>query len=290
MDHNETKGKGNQALFSIGKTADMCDVSTRTLRFYEKNGLISPDHVDEENHYRYYSHDTMRRIQAIRYLLDQGFSLSQIKETFHRSDLTSLRELFQAQISETESQINYYQQRLASLRSWCDLILEGEPVLKHHYTNISVRTIPLKHFYMTEYPQDYNGGSSEAHLETLFYTSYKQDGHSLVDMGGAFTFRYDSYEDRMSGRSCGFSLLQEAYTFRPDLDGAVTFGDFKAVCCYHIGDPADISTTYENLVSWVEDHDYHLEGTSLERHVIDFYSVESIDQYVTEILLPVKGS
>ena len=280
MDNSDKKGNGNQALFSIGKAAEMCDVSSRTLRFYEKNDIISPDYVDEENHYRYYSYDTMRRIQATRYLLDQGFSLSQIKETFHKSDLTSLRELFQTQISETESQIEYYQQRLASLRSWYDLIVEGEPVLK----------LPLTHFYMTEYPQGYNGGSDEAHLETLFYTSYKLDGHSLVDMGGAFTFKYDSYEDRMSGKACGFSLLQEAYTFRPNFEGAVTLGGFKAVCCYHIGDPANIFNTYEKLVKWAEDHEYHLEGTSLERHVIDFYSVESIDQYVTEILLPVKRS
>ena len=66
-------------LFTIGQTAEICGVSARALRFYEKNGLIRPDKVDEVNRYRYYSYDTMRQIQTIRYLTDEGFTLSQMR-------------------------------------------------------------------------------------------------------------------------------------------------------------------------------------------------------------------
>ena len=287
MNISAERYKGNKALFSIGKTAELCDVSTRTLRFYEKNGLISPDYVDEENRYRYYSYETMRRIQAIRYLLDEGFSLSRIEETFHKSDLDSLEDMFSKQIKETESQINYYQQRLASLKAWHSLIKEGQPVLEHDYTSISTRYIPQKQYYIVEHPENSGEEPGEAYLETLFYTEYKLDGHSLVDMGGAFMFRYESYESRMDGTPCRLSLLQEAYPYRDSLERAITFGGFDAICCYHIGDPKDIPSTYRRMTDWADEHGYTLEGSSLERHVLDFYSVESKDRYVTELLLPV---
>ena len=125
-------------LFPIGKTAEICGVSTRTLRFYEESGLILPDKVDEENRYRYYTYDTMRRIQTIRYLLDEGFDLATIQDMLHKDDLINLKEHFLSQITETEAQIRYQKQRLASLHAWCALLIEGNYVLEHR--DCSVRT------------------------------------------------------------------------------------------------------------------------------------------------------
>ena len=125
-------------LFTIGQTAEICGVSARALRFYEKNGLIRPDKVDEVNRYRYYSYDTMRQIQTIRYLTDEGFTLSQIRQMRRADDLSHMKELFLSQISETESQISYHQRRLASLQAWCSLLTEGSAVLEHQ--DVSVKT------------------------------------------------------------------------------------------------------------------------------------------------------
>ena len=66
----------NDQLYSIGQAAEICDVSRRTLRFYEIKGLISPDHLSEGG-YRYYTMETLRRVQVIRYFLEEGFSLDQ---------------------------------------------------------------------------------------------------------------------------------------------------------------------------------------------------------------------
>ncbi|MBQ6370100.1 MAG: MerR family transcriptional regulator, partial [Firmicutes bacterium] len=93
--------KPEPTLFPIGKTAEICGVSARTLRFYEEHGLIHPDKVDNENRYRYYSYDTMRRIQTIRYLLDEGFALAPIQDMLLKDDLNDLKEHFLSQIRET---------------------------------------------------------------------------------------------------------------------------------------------------------------------------------------------
>ena len=88
-------------LYSIGKVSKICDVSQRMLRYYEEVGLIRPDEIAAPSHYRYYSISTMRRIQVIRYLIDEGFRLEEIREMLSTQDLDRFRELFLQRIDQT---------------------------------------------------------------------------------------------------------------------------------------------------------------------------------------------
>lgn len=66
-------------MFQIGELAKRCHVSTETLRFYEKNGLIQPDGRTASG-YRLYA---MRSEQQILFILKAkslGLSLDEIKE------------------------------------------------------------------------------------------------------------------------------------------------------------------------------------------------------------------
>ena len=67
-----------EGLYSIGKVSKICDVSPRTLRYYEEVGLLQPDRINERSGYRYYSAESMYQVQVIRYLSDEGFSLEEI--------------------------------------------------------------------------------------------------------------------------------------------------------------------------------------------------------------------
>ena len=42
-------------MLSIGEFSKICQVSTKTLRYYAEIGLILPDEINLENGYRYYS-------------------------------------------------------------------------------------------------------------------------------------------------------------------------------------------------------------------------------------------
>ena len=279
----------NPTLFPIGKTAEICGVSTRTLRFYEENGLILPDKVDEENRYRYYTYDTMRRIQTIRYLLDEGFDLATIQDMLHKDDLINLKEHFLSQITETETQIRYQKQRLASLHAWCALLIEGNYVLEHRDCSVRTRYIeeqPYFHFHHT--PAD-DEERTEAFLETRYFTESKKDGHTMIDMGGAFHVLYNSYADRMSGTAKEITLLQTVYPDSESMENTISFGGFLAVTCYHIGSTDTILSTYETMLEWAKEHGFPLQGNALERQVLDVYSVGSEENYVTEILLPAAG-
>jgi DNA-binding transcriptional MerR regulator len=64
--------------FKIGEVASMFDISTKTLRIYDRIGLLKPSSINGESGYRYYSPDQISRLEVILNLKRVGFSLREI--------------------------------------------------------------------------------------------------------------------------------------------------------------------------------------------------------------------
>lgn len=224
-----------EALYTIGQVSKICDVSQRMLRYYEKVGLITPDHIAKPSHYRYYSVRTMQRVQVIRYLIDQGFRLEEISEALSGEDMDRFEALFLQKIDQTRSEIEYYHQRLDSLWAWYGLLVEGRAAQRHQNRAITMKYIPEeRYFYYTRQraPEEQD---SEIRLEIEYFTMSKRDGHSMVDMGGAFHVKYDSVAERMEDRYCSMTLLQTMFPNSKSQNNTAHFGGFLAVAGYHLG-------------------------------------------------------
>ena len=63
-------------MIKIGDFAKMFDVSTKTVRHYEKVGLLVPYEVDVYSGYRYFDEDNVKRMEEILALKDLGFSFA----------------------------------------------------------------------------------------------------------------------------------------------------------------------------------------------------------------------
>ncbi|MFN3751682.1 MAG: heavy metal-responsive transcriptional regulator [Thiobacillus sp.] len=66
-------------MHTIGKLAAATDVSTDTIRYYEKEGLLAPVAKTGAG-YRLYDADAVRRLRFIRQAQQCGFSLTEIRE------------------------------------------------------------------------------------------------------------------------------------------------------------------------------------------------------------------
>lgn len=275
-----------QKLFSIGRAGRICGVSTRMLRYYEEIGLIITDHIDSRTGYRYYSMQTLRDVQAVRYLADAGFSLEEIKLCRSQGP-DALQESFIKNIKKTEDTIDYYHQRLAGMKDWCSIIIEGKAVLRHRGVfNASVIYFPERRCF--RYRREHSADEKEADLisEIEYMTASKQNGRSMVDVGGALMFAYDSYGDRMERCVSGETIYQIIYRNDPQMPDTAMYGGFSAVSAYHCGDPASINDTYEKMLAWADLHNFRLRGDCLERRVLDIYSTQDVNEFVTNILLP----
>src|SRR5229473_3152329 len=79
---------------TIGKVATLAKVSTDTLRYYEREGLIEPTSKSESG-YRLYEPAAVRRIQFIKEAQQCGFTLAEIRAllTLRGSDAACCRDV-----------------------------------------------------------------------------------------------------------------------------------------------------------------------------------------------------
>lgn len=104
----------------IGEFSKMMQVTVKTLRYYEQKGLLLPYEVDEWTGYRYYSIYQMQRLNIIRGLQQQGFSLEEIKDLLEDGEqMPSIDQLTQ-KIEETEHQLQLLIKRRSQLLKWLD--------------------------------------------------------------------------------------------------------------------------------------------------------------------------
>lgn len=75
-------------MLTIGEFSNICQVSTKTLRYYAEIGLLQPYEINPENGYRYYAIEQLETMLLIERLKTYHFSLEEIKELLsHRERL-----------------------------------------------------------------------------------------------------------------------------------------------------------------------------------------------------------
>ena len=105
MDH----GRVEAASLFIGKVARLAGVGVETIRFYERQGLLTAP-ARRDSGYRMYPEHVLSRIRFIRRAKELGFSLREIKELleFRRSSSAPCEDVCekaQAKIANIEGKI-----------------------------------------------------------------------------------------------------------------------------------------------------------------------------------------
>lgn len=98
---------------SIGKMANLNQVTVQTLRYYEKIGLLVPDLVDRESGYRYYHINQCARLDMIQYMKCLGMSLESIKHYFDQRDIQE----FSAMLEDHEAWIHKKIKELTAMQA-----------------------------------------------------------------------------------------------------------------------------------------------------------------------------
>lgn len=82
--------------YTIGELAELAGVSTKTLRVYERKGLLLPER-NADNQYRIYTEAAVRKLEQIQLMKYLGFSLEQIEQFLSRNESSGREEMLLAQ-------------------------------------------------------------------------------------------------------------------------------------------------------------------------------------------------
>lgn len=96
-------------MYQIGEFSYLCEVTIKTLRYYDKINLLKPVKIDNFTGYRYYDENQIPILQKIKDLQLAGFSLKEIKMLLNHEDQSKLNEQIKKIESESSKKIEILQ-------------------------------------------------------------------------------------------------------------------------------------------------------------------------------------
>ena len=105
----------NTKLFSIGEVARLFHLSVSSIRHYESLGLITPEYVDPDTGYRYYSPRQFEPFNTIRYLRALDMPLDEIEDFLHNRELDKMEEKLRRQkaiVAEKQQELRRIEQKI----------------------------------------------------------------------------------------------------------------------------------------------------------------------------------
>lgn len=175
-----------EKFYTIGETAKLANVTTETLRHYDRIGLISPCKTDEWTGYRYYSERELLFLNIVRALRRMDFSLQEIKEILESGDFERIIAFFrraEQNADEKIAELLDIKERIARARRY----YEGKSAEKPRqglYTEELLQRVILLSDSLTQ-PMTANLWNYHRH----FYAQVgadKKDSFAFVDTAGVY--------------------------------------------------------------------------------------------------------
>lgn len=134
--------KKMEKLFSISKTAKIVNMTTETLRYYDRIGLAHPSQIDKWSKYRYYSEKDIVRLNTIRALSCMEIPLKEIKKLIELNNIEEIVKFLQEALIRADEKISELyeaKQRILRAKNFYESKIEEKP-----QNNIFVRDIPKR--------------------------------------------------------------------------------------------------------------------------------------------------
>lgn len=275
-------------FLTIGEVSKLCNIPVKTLRYYDEIGLLRPDRISNESHYRYYSKQSALKIPLIKYYKQLGFKLDDIKELIDELDIGILSSFFKKELTSVEEQMDMLRKKHFAITEWSKLLQDGEAYLTQPgaTSRIDLRTIPV---YKTVHFR-YRLEDGQKHEEMLYSNSFVElCQRNDVFAYGPFMLHFDHLQERMDGSfrevDCYTSVIEDD---QPGVQTQVV-GGFQAITTVHKGGYGQIGETYGRLLDWADRHNFALRGSAYERNIIDPWSTRVPEHYVTELIVPIRS-
>ena len=265
-------------MLSIGQMSKTCGVSVKTLRHYDKIGLLRPEQTDVFTGYRYYDESQIGIMLLIARYKRYGLSLSQIQELLGIEDEHILMKKLRQQrfrleremehisitIREMEQHLGQFE-RTGDIMSYqnnyeVEIVDSGEQVLLTCRATMSV--------------EDFG---------RYYGKIYEKVAREHLEVNGVVLAIYhdEEFDPAFSDIELGVGICDrdQANCVLPVQTCAKTT---------HVGPYSGLPDAYGAIVSWINANGYEMNGMPYEIYVKTQFDKVAAEEWVTDIYFPVK--
>lgn len=269
-------------LYSIGKVGEVCKITTKALRYYDKMGILSPDKVDDESGYRYYSKESLLSVPMIKYYKQSGFKLEEMREFLEGTTYDFFDKRFRNKLDELEELEREINLKKRSVKDWHDLIVEAQMVIENNVCDVAVKYIDNRTLTFLNQKFEYDYMDSIINID---FSNYIDSINNAVT--GPVIICFPSFQEKINGTCRNVKIMQETI-LKCKEEVRINFGGWMVASCYHIGSHETINETYKKIEEWSKNSGYICLEESYERYVTDYWTTKNKDKFVTEVLIRVK--
>ncbi len=263
-------------MLTIGQFSKTCMVTIKTLRHYDKTGLIHPCTVNEENGYRFYSEEQIPKMLLIKKLKYYGFSLTDIKDMLSDnsillSKLKKQKNVLCESIYGTNIVIKDLEQHIQSLERTCDIM--------SYQNNYEIKLTETTDMPVISVRQNMSIDDYGKYYGIL----YKRvaDENIVLD-GKCIAFYHDKEFDPDN------SDIELALGVAEKTQSDKTISGALCASTTHFGSYAKLPEAYGAITRWISDNGYEITAPPYEIYVTSHFDKIPVEQWETQIFFPVN--
>lgn len=270
-------------MLTIGEFSSICQVSTKTLRYYAEIGLLQPYEINQENGYRYYAIEQLETMLMIERLKTYGFSLEEIKDL--RKQSLPKEELYQQlKQKKQDMQESIQKQKRILLQLEYDLEnLEKGKTLMSYMENISIQLVEAAPMNLLAHRCMVEEDAFQEAYEIQFQSLLKQITRKGLTIAGAPLVLFHSSDFTPQGMDTEF-----AFPVQERVQGTSVFTPGLCIKSVLHGSYSNLSSVYAKQWEWMEKNGYQNHGPLFEQYMVDPEQVKDEAEYLTEIYQPVQ--
>ncbi len=263
----------------IGELARLFNISTDTLRHYDKIDLLKPD-FNEKTDYRYYSIRNFFKLSRILFFKSIDISLEDIKKYMKNKNRDNLLSMLKKKEEEIDIKIN----SLINLRNKLHAKHELLDSINNELDQIKIKRIPGRRGVFLD--------MSEVKSDSDFVQALKNNEKYLkvsswLIEGQIYTSL--SKENMEKGILNKFNYFIEILNLDHEPHEQIrVIPESEYACIAFLGPYKEMGRHYEILIRWIHENGYRIDGDSIEKNIVDYGFSDSENEYISEIQIPIN--
>lgn len=262
-------------MIKIGDFSKLGKTTIKTLRYYEKEGLLFPKFIDL-NGYRYYETEQLIDLAKIMSYRQIGLSIKKIKELFSGANNENI---LKERLNELKSLIVNYEYEITQI----NYLLEE----KNMNYEVIIKNIPeCNVYYMEGVIADYSK-IGEFILKSAEECLKINPGIKCVSPDYCYV-NYLDKEYRKKNVSVRYAQAVETKGVENDLIKFMTLPSTEVLCIYHKGSYSNLGHAYAFIMDYIKKNNLEIIDIPRESYIDGVWNKECEDDYLTEIQVPIK--
>ena len=263
--------------YKIGEISKIYGIGRDSLMYYEDIGILKP--FRDKNGYRMYKLSDIWRLNLIKELRSLNFPMKKIKEYLDDRNIESTKEILNTEISLIDEKIE-------ELLSYKENIMKRLDTISYELKNLKLYEIELVYINKRK-ALELNANITKDEEFDFLIQKLQKDYENRFAILGNNNIGYSFWLDKI--KQVIYNEFKSVFCFLEDEEEIynIIFNEGYYLTLTYKGEYKNNKHHINKMFKYIEEKGYKIISDPIEIYKIDIHETEDINEFITEIQIPV---